>query len=181
MTNATLLHELNRIHTMTDKALYTRYNKMTSRDKIQAFREALNKTGRCPDLRKRIAKDLLGTHMFKDGPYNTPDGHFDFIRVTQNAQTKGNFGSPIEKDIKQAIFQWVANKPNDKNDGQCFLYSYSYNEITQRTGGETMVFRCLPTGDCVHNRKEVGVSHGYVSTEVMMKEIAIILSNEESS
>ena len=50
-------HELERISTMTDRELHTRYGKMGVREKIKAFHEALCDTNRCEQLRQTIEKD----------------------------------------------------------------------------------------------------------------------------
>ena len=52
-----LVHELNRVRTMTDDQLDVRYGKMTKEEKIAMFHEALKKEGRNPSLQNRIAKD----------------------------------------------------------------------------------------------------------------------------
>jgi len=50
-----LVHELNRVRSMTDKQLWTRYGKMTKEDKLIKFRQALKQENRCPELRDTIA------------------------------------------------------------------------------------------------------------------------------
>ena len=47
-------HELDRVKSMTDRQLYTRYGKMTKSNKMQAFYEALADENRVPELRKQM-------------------------------------------------------------------------------------------------------------------------------
>ena len=47
-------HELDRVKTMTDKELHTRYGKMVKKDKIQAFYEALTDKKRALELREKM-------------------------------------------------------------------------------------------------------------------------------
>jgi len=58
MARDILVHELNRVRSMTDDQLDVRYGKMTKEPKIQKFYEALDKEDRNPILRNKIAKDL---------------------------------------------------------------------------------------------------------------------------
>ena len=53
----TLQHELDRITSMTDDQLNTRYTKMTKIEKIEAFHSALVQENRNPALQKKISKD----------------------------------------------------------------------------------------------------------------------------
>ncbi len=50
-------HELNRIRSMTDDQLWTRYNKMTKPKKIHTFHQVLINENRCRDLQQRILSD----------------------------------------------------------------------------------------------------------------------------
>ena len=149
MTSTLIQHELDRIHSMTDSELTNRYVKMTKQDKIRAFHDALEQTNRHSYLRKSIAQDLGLT------------GRFDFIDIVTHAENQ-----------KQAIFQYIGPRYHFDNgegfieDGETFLYSYSFNEMTQPSG-ETMVFRCLPTGD-ITNMGGVFQESGYVRTNYVM-------------
>ena len=50
-------HELNRVTSMKDKSLITRYGKMNDKDKIDVFYKVLKDEKRCPTLQKRIKRD----------------------------------------------------------------------------------------------------------------------------
>ena len=57
MNPDTIQHELDRVHSMTDDQLNTRYTKMTKPEKIEAFYRALVQENRNPSLQGRISKD----------------------------------------------------------------------------------------------------------------------------
>ena len=50
-------HELDRVTSMTDEQLDTRYTKMTKPEKIEALQRALIRENRNPSLQQRISKD----------------------------------------------------------------------------------------------------------------------------
>jgi len=50
-------HEIDRVTSMTDDQLNTRYTKMTKPEKIEAFHRALVQENRNPSLQGRISKD----------------------------------------------------------------------------------------------------------------------------
>jgi len=52
-----LQHELDRVNSMTDDQLWTRYGKMNQTKKIAAFYEVLIKENRCKKLQMKIAND----------------------------------------------------------------------------------------------------------------------------
>ena len=149
ITAERIQHELNRIHTMTDNALEARYGKMATATKIEAFHEALIQTGRAPQLRKRIAKDLNIHSVIPTLPT------LDFLQVIENTEDK-----------KRAMFQ-------DQETGKCYLYSYIKSDMAH----ETMVFNCLPTGD-INDYTELVMEHGYAPSSQMMKTLAKLLMNE---
>jgi len=57
MTDDTLQHELDRVNSMTDDQLWTRYGKMNKPEKIEAFLDALIQENRSKRLQLKIASD----------------------------------------------------------------------------------------------------------------------------
>lgn len=159
MTATLIQHELDRIHSMTDDQLRVRYSKMKKREKMVAFHEALQQTNRNSYLRQCIAQDL------------GLSGRFDFCKVVKN-----------KDDHKQAIFQYVGPTYHFKGDdgqerrghirdGETFMYSYA-GATSLSPMGETMVFRCLPTGD-IKSYSGVFQDSGYHPSQKVMSWTAL--------
>jgi len=94
--NKTKQHEQDRVASMTDRQLSTRYGKMSKPEKITCFYEELKKQGRNDLLQTRIAQDMgfdtashsithptLGKMIFE------PDGEVVRIRYYNGATHKG--------------------------------------------------------------------------------------------
>ncbi len=69
MNPDTIQHELDRVHSMTDDQLNTRYTKMTKPEKIEAFYRALVQENRNPSLQGRISKDHLMRRVSSSSPW----------------------------------------------------------------------------------------------------------------
>ena len=67
-------HEQERVRTMTDEQLVTRYGKMTKEDKIEGFYKVLTEEGRAKKLQKQIASDK-GYTTRKKSAYKTTPAH----------------------------------------------------------------------------------------------------------
>ena len=71
-------HEMDRVKSMLDEELDTRYGKMTKESKIGAFYEALTDANRAPKLRKRME----GNHGIK-APQKK-ESYMKFVKVLSN-------------------------------------------------------------------------------------------------
>ena len=69
MNPDTIQHELDRVASMTDDQLNTRYTKMTKPEKIEAFYRALVQENRNPSLQGRISKDHLMRRVSSSSPW----------------------------------------------------------------------------------------------------------------
>ena len=143
--NKTQKHEIDRVNTMTDEQLWTRYGKMTKPDKIVAFHEALVQESRVDLLQKEIAKKYVTVDVKKSQPEKSQEKKMEFVRVVHN-----------DDDKKAAIFFLPENK-------KFYLYSYINNDY----GHETMVFACDEDGE-VDNHNDLAFARGYEHSSDMM-------------
>ena len=146
---------LERIYSMDDDQLETRYNKMKKADKIGAFYEALVDEDRALRVRKRIEDDILSEVEVR----KEAKKEMKFVRVTRD-----DF---IENGIirRQAIFTY---------NNKFFLYSYTKDETMDVH--ETMTFCCDEDGN--HDGRDLFVGAGYIhSKDAMIGTLANILSN----
>lgn len=138
-------HEKNRVKEMDDNQLETRYGKMTKKDKIGAFYEALVDKDRHPKLRKRME----GNHGIKA---TRPE--MKFIKVLNNDDDgDGNTD-------KKALFFFEDNY---------YLYSFVCNNLQDGacTVNETMTFLSNEAGEIV-DAHEIYSANGYIhSTDAM--------------
>tara|TARA_Y100000310_G_scaffold273470_1_gene288953 strand:+ start:1802 stop:2266 length:465 start_codon:yes stop_codon:yes gene_type:complete len=145
-------HELERVQSMTDDQLSTRYGKMTKEDKIEGFYKVLTEEGRAKKLQKQIASDMGYDSSKKNvGPWNDVEkkkAPMKFVKVLSN-----------ENKSKQAVFV------NPEN-AQYYLYSYINNDMTH----ETMVFYCDSDGDC-DDMNELAYANGYKPSSEIMSEL----------
>ena len=143
MNPDTLQHELDRVQSMTDDQLWTRYGKMTKENKIEAFLDALIQENRNEKLQLEISQDL-GIQLNPDDS-TTDDSEMEFVRVLMN-----------EDKEKKALFVYSDNY---------FLYSYVNNDYAH----ETMVFPCDSDG-VNFDAHEIASDSGYApSAEIMEK------------
>ena len=147
----TLQHELDRVQSMTDDQLWTRYGKMNKENKIEAFLDALVQENRNEGLQRQISLDLgiqFG-RLHVDSSDSSEDSEMEFVRVLVN-EDKENYTE------KKALFVYSDNY---------FLYSYVNNEYAH----ETMVFPCDSDG-VNFDAHEIASDSGYApSAEIMEK------------
>jgi hypothetical protein len=149
-------HELDRLTQMHDKQIYTRYGKMTKKDKIGALYEALADKDRCPSLRKKME----GNHGIK----KKRNVIMKFIKVLNNDDDgDGNAD-------KKALFFFEDNY---------YLYSFVCNNLQDGacTLDETMTFLSNSEGEIV-DAHEIYVANGYVPSDDAMNNTVAALESE---
>jgi hypothetical protein len=100
-------HELERISTMTDRELHTRYGKMGVREKIKAFHEALCDTNRCEQLRQTIEKDhgfcyvVANDESLSESAIEAPSGESWYVRKHNTM-----YGFQKHDDYNIKVLRW---------------------------------------------------------------------------
>jgi hypothetical protein len=156
-------HEMDRVKSMLDEELDTRYGKMTKKDKIGAFYEALTDADRSPKLRKKME----GNHGIK-APSKKKESYMKFVKVLNNDDDgDGNVD-------KKALFHF---------EDKYYLYSFVCNNLGDGacTLNETMTFLSNSEGEIVDAR-EIYSGFGYIhSTDAMNNTVAYLELIEEES
>ena len=150
-------HEMDRVKSMLDEELDTRYGKMTKESKIGAFYEALTDANRSPKLRKKME----GNHGIK-APPKKKESYMKFVKVLSN-NDDGN-----DNVDKKALFHFEDNY---------YLYSFVCNNLEGATTiNETMTFLSNSEGEIV-DAHELFVESGYIpSTDAMNNTVAALES-----
>jgi len=161
-------HEYDRVMEMDDYQLETRYGKMTKKDKIGAFYEALTDEKRAPKLRKKMEGNHGITHLQRPKKKREVGSSgnvlMKFIKVlTNDDDGNGNVD-------KKALFHFEDNY---------YLYSFVCNNLTNGscTLDETMTFLSNSEGEIV-DASELFMTHGYVHSNDAMNNTVAALENE---
>jgi hypothetical protein len=107
----TYKHELDRVHSMDDYKLETRYGKMSKDYKIKAFHEALRDAGRGEYVRKKIEKDYPELKAVTTEPTYTithPEhGNMEFTAEGNNMRVRADNGECKGIGLKRARQIWI--------------------------------------------------------------------------